>query len=104
MKKNIFLFLIVFAIAKINAQNYQISFAGTGASTTVDSVKVIDLSNCHRPTLSGNSTLILSGATGLEKQILFVDLFNKYLSQSSNKLLFHKFFQSNLWEVQYKSI
>ncbi|MFZ4414747.1 MAG: FISUMP domain-containing protein [Bacteroidales bacterium] len=40
MKKITFLFLMIFANANIYSQIYTISFAATGAATTVDSVKV----------------------------------------------------------------
>ncbi|MFA5034072.1 MAG: FISUMP domain-containing protein [bacterium] len=52
-------FLLVFATTQTYAQNYQISFAGTGASTTVDSVKVENLTQCTDTTLSGSDTLQL---------------------------------------------
>jgi uncharacterized protein (TIGR02145 family) len=65
MKKIILLFLLIFAITKINAQNYQISFAGIGASTTVDSVKVENLSQCTDTTLSGSDILHLKGTVGI---------------------------------------
>ena len=42
-----------------NAQNYFISFAGTGAVTTVDSVKVRNLTQGNSLTLSGTDTLFL---------------------------------------------
>ncbi|MDD2890243.1 MAG: FISUMP domain-containing protein [bacterium] len=52
------LFLLFFAVA--NAQSYQISFAGTGASTTVDSVKVENLTQGSDITLRGSDTLYLT--------------------------------------------
>ncbi len=67
MKKITVLFLLVFAIAKTQAQNYQISFAGTGASTTVDSIKVENLTQCTDTTLGGSDILHLKGTTGINE-------------------------------------
>jgi len=58
MKK--FLFLIaIFCALKTNAQNYFITFAGTGASTTVNSVKVENLTAGTSLTLNGSDILRL---------------------------------------------
>lgn len=66
MKKYTLLFLLIFAIGKINAQNYSISFAGIGASTTVDSVKVENLTQCTDTILSGGDTLhLIETSTGI---------------------------------------
>ena len=54
MKKPAFLFLLIFATATLHAQDYLISFAGTGASTTVDSVRVENLTQ-------GTSLMVESG-------------------------------------------
>ena len=45
MRKIIFLFLMIFATANIFSQTYTISFAAIGAATTVDSVKVENLTH-----------------------------------------------------------
>ena len=58
MKKLTFLFLLVFAIAMTQAQSYQISFAGTGASTNVDSVEVENLTQCTDTIISGSNTIM----------------------------------------------
>ena len=62
---------LLFAIAvccslTINAQNYLISFAGTGASTIVDSVKVENLTAGTSCTLNGNDILHLTGTVGIK--------------------------------------
>jgi uncharacterized protein (TIGR02145 family) len=67
MKTLTFLLLMIFAIAKTQAQSYQISFAGTGASTTVDSVKIENLSQCTSLTIGGTDFLNLSSVTGIEQ-------------------------------------
>ena len=41
------------------AQDYQINFTGTGATSTVDSVKVENLSQCTSLSLGGADTLHL---------------------------------------------
>ena len=43
MKKALFVLSMIFATANIYSQNFQISFAGTGAATTIDSVKIQNL-------------------------------------------------------------
>ena len=58
---------MIFAIAKVNAQDYQISFAGTGASITVDSVKVENLTSCTSLNISGNDILHLTIAVGIDE-------------------------------------
>jgi uncharacterized protein (TIGR02145 family) len=62
-------FLLVFSITQTYAQNYQISFAGTGSSATVDSVKVENLTKCTDTTLSGSDTLQLE-VTGINESDL----------------------------------
>ena len=47
-----------------NAQNYLISFTGTGDRTTVTTVKVENLMKDTTLTLSGNDILRLTTATG----------------------------------------
>ena len=65
MKKITLLFLLIFAITTTQAQNYQISFAGTGASTTVDSVIVENLTQCTNTILGGSDILHLISTTGI---------------------------------------
>ncbi|MGD0710332.1 MAG: FISUMP domain-containing protein [Bacteroidales bacterium] len=68
MKKTALLFLLVFAIARIQAQNFLITFAGTGSSTTVDSVKVENTSQCTYTSLGGNDILNLTSVlTGINE-------------------------------------
>jgi hypothetical protein len=69
MKKKL-LFLCVTVLAIINtaqAQNYQIGFAGTGASSTVDSVKVENLTQCTDINISGSDTLHLVASVGINE-------------------------------------
>ncbi len=72
MKKSA-VFLIVFLVIIINertySQNYLISFAGTGASTTVDSVKVENLARCTDTVILGSDILQLTGAVGLNNAL-----------------------------------
>jgi len=80
MKKITSLFLIIFAFASTQAQNYQISFAGNGASTVVDSVKVENLTQCADTTLSGSDilqcntgdTLKLTGKSGNYRTVVML--------------------------------
>ncbi|MDD5571791.1 MAG: FISUMP domain-containing protein [Bacteroidales bacterium] len=65
MKRITILFFIILASAKINAQDYQIIFAGKGASTIVDSVKAENLTQCTDTILGGNDILHLTGSVGI---------------------------------------
>ena len=64
MKKILFLIAIPLAVTA-NAQNYFITFAGTGAANTVDSVKVENLRTGISLTLKGGDILHLTGTTGI---------------------------------------
>ena len=76
MKKILLLSFLIFAIATSQAQNFLISFTGTGASTIVDSVKVENLTQCTTLILSKNEVLHLSAT---------VDI-NEYNTSSENPL------------------
>jgi uncharacterized protein (TIGR02145 family) len=67
MKKIIVLFILIFAIAKVHAQNYQISFDGAGASTVVDSVLVKNLTQCTDTILNGGDILNLIVTVGINE-------------------------------------
>jgi uncharacterized protein (TIGR02145 family) len=67
MKTITFSILWIIGITNLHAQDYLINFTGTGASSTVDSVKVQNLSQCTSLTLSGSDTLNLNATTGVEK-------------------------------------
>lgn len=60
MKKIIFLFSLLFVIVSVQAQDYLISFAGTGASTTVGTVTVENLTQSKSITISGTEVLHLA--------------------------------------------
>ncbi len=64
MKKLVFA-LSVFSVLTLNAQNYLISFSGTGASTTVNTVKVENLNAGTSLTLNGSDILRLTIATSV---------------------------------------
>jgi len=65
MKKSIIIIVLVFAILKTHAQNYQISFTGSGQSTTVASVQAINLTQSDTLTLNGYDTLYLVFSVGI---------------------------------------
>jgi uncharacterized protein (TIGR02145 family) len=54
-------------ISTIYAQDYQIGFTGTGASTTVDSVKVENLTQCTSINLSASDILHLVASVGINE-------------------------------------
>jgi uncharacterized protein (TIGR02145 family) len=62
----ILLFLAVFCTIQTNAQTYLISFTGTGASTTITSVKVENLTRGTSINVPGGDILRLSTATGID--------------------------------------
>jgi uncharacterized protein (TIGR02145 family) len=64
MKKLLFL-ITIFCAFKANAQNYLITFAGTGASSTVNSVKVENLTKSTSLTINGGDILQLTVSTGV---------------------------------------
>ena len=64
MKKLLFL-IAMFCTLKANSQNYLISFAATGSSTTVSTVKVENLTAGTNITLNGTDILRLNGPTGI---------------------------------------
>lgn len=58
--------VLISSIAKLQAQDYQISFAGSGASTTVETVQVQNLTKGISLTLNGSDVLHLIGTTGIK--------------------------------------
>ena len=64
MKKILFLIAISLTVTA-NAQSYYISFTGTGAANTVDSVKVENLMSGISLTLKGGDILHLTGTVGI---------------------------------------
>lgn len=75
MKKQLFIFLVVylFLIVKLQAQDYQISFGGIGASTTVESVQVQNLTKGTSLTISGSDVLHLTTGTSAIKTVSVSD-------------------------------
>jgi len=67
MKIRTILFLLVLYTVKTQSQNYQIDFTGSGASTTVDSVKVENLTQCKTLTLGGSDILQLVASAGIDE-------------------------------------
>jgi uncharacterized protein (TIGR02145 family) len=62
----IFMIMLIFSVLSLQAQDYMISFAGTGASTTVDSVKIENLTQGTKLKMKGSDVLHLMGTTGIE--------------------------------------
>jgi hypothetical protein len=63
--KRILLLLVLFYAVKTNAQNYLISFAGTGATTSVGTVKVENLMKGTSLILNRNDILSLTWTVGI---------------------------------------
>jgi len=74
--KKIFPLFFTFIVLNISAQNYQISFTGTGQSATVDSVKIVNLTSEVSLTILGTDTLHFTGP-----------LLGVYQIQENNKLV-----------------
>jgi uncharacterized protein (TIGR02145 family) len=71
--------MLIFTIVKIQAQNYQISFAGTGASATVDSVKIENLSQCTDTSIGGSNILNLTPmVTGINENTMADNVIHIY--------------------------
>lgn len=68
MKKLLF-GLAVFTVLQLNAQNYQITFTGTGASTSVTTVTVDNLTSGTTVTLNGTDILNLTITTGVNSPV-----------------------------------
>lgn len=58
---------MLFAFVKLQAQDYQISFAGSGEATLVETVKVQNLTQGTSLTLAGSDVLRLMGTVGIEQ-------------------------------------
>jgi len=65
MKKSAIIILLVIAILKTQAQDYLVSFAATGDTTEVGTVKVDNLTSGATVTLYGGDILHLIGAVGI---------------------------------------
>ncbi len=76
MKKiNLALIIVLAAASPICAQNYQLNFSGTGLSTTVDSVKIENLTQCKVMDINGSDILNLVSSIGVDN--LPIEVANK---------------------------
>jgi uncharacterized protein (TIGR02145 family) len=66
MRKNTLLLLLIFTLAKLQAQNYLICFEGSGASSTVDSVRVENLTQGTSLIVRSGNQLQLLGAVSVD--------------------------------------
>ena len=69
MKKLAIIIFFILAMLNMQAQDYLISFAGTGGSTTVDSVQVKNLTQNTSLTVNGTDVLHLMGVVGIDQPI-----------------------------------
>jgi len=68
IKNLLFLGIVIFAVANLQAQNYMISFAGTGLSTTVESVEVTNVTQNKSLTIAGTDVLnLVASVTGIDE-------------------------------------
>ena len=91
MKKATFLFILLFTSVLIKAQDYQISFTGSGQSTNVDSVFVENLTQGTTLELLGSDILHLVGTVGIAAQLGTNDDLQIYPNpiNKTSKLSFH---------------
>jgi uncharacterized protein (TIGR02145 family) len=61
--------LLIHANLTIQAQNYLIDFSGTGASNSVDSVKIENLSQCTSLIIAGTDILNLISTVGMNESV-----------------------------------
>ncbi len=59
MRKVSLIALLIFIISGLSGQNYEISFEGSGAASTVDSVVVYDVNNNTTETVSGSDIFVI---------------------------------------------
>jgi uncharacterized protein (TIGR02145 family) len=67
MRRIALLIFVFFTLTKIQSQDYMIGFAGAGAGTIVDSVKVENLTQCKSKSIGGSGTLHLLGTIGIKE-------------------------------------
>lgn len=85
MNRITFIFVLIFALAKLQAQDYQISFVGSGATTTIATIQVQNLTQNKNLTLNGTDVLNLVGTTGIEQLTVTGDnLLKVYPNPSKN--------------------
>jgi uncharacterized protein (TIGR02145 family) len=82
MKKIYAMIFLVLALLKVQGQDYYISFAGSGAATTVDSVKVDNLTSGSSFTLKGSDILHLIPSLGIGA----INAENRYLHLYPNPM------------------
>jgi len=66
MKTFTFFVSFLFAIAVLQSQDYQISFTGSGQSTTIDSIQIENLTQGTILSLNGDDVLNLVGVLGIK--------------------------------------
>jgi uncharacterized protein (TIGR02145 family) len=66
MKKSVIIFMFIVGFLNAQAQNYLISFAGSGAATIIGNVKVDNLNSGAAVTLNGGDVLHLIPAVGID--------------------------------------
>lgn len=91
MKQCIFSTLLLFLLVSIHAQDFQLTFTGSGSSTTVDDVFVENLTQGTSITVTGTDILQLSqtvGVNDLYAEEIFFKLFPNPMDQNS-KLYFN---------------
>jgi uncharacterized protein (TIGR02145 family) len=66
MQKSTLMFILTLGLLQTQAQDYLISFAGAGASTSVNTVKVDNLTSGATVTLNGGDILHLKAALGIQ--------------------------------------
>ena len=77
-----------------NAQNFNITFTGTGASTQIDSITATNLNTNQSVTLPGNETLVLTRNTGIPVTPGLINMGIVYPNPFSGQATFTTFVQN----------
>jgi uncharacterized protein (TIGR02145 family) len=87
MKKITFIIILTNLFNNCLAQNYYITFSANGESSTIDSIKVENVSQCTSKMLLGNEVLYLTNSTEMDELSIQSEIFlDCYPNPFSNKL------------------
>lgn len=68
MRSRLLISLLLLSQLSVHAQYYLINFKGSGAATTIDSIRVLNLAQNTSVKLAGSDTLLLAGVVGMTNQ------------------------------------
>lgn len=95
MKKITILVLVMLSVAYTQAQNYQLSFTGSGDANVVKNVVIENLTQGTTLTISGSDVLHLVGTVGIENQDLISNSLSVYPNPMTEQAKIEFFSNSN---------